>query len=281
MSDTPTQDRRVWIEESEIPGGQLVERVQELIRQPNVQRIIVRNIYDEVMVDIPLPVGVFFGGMMMVFAPGLVGLGGIGVLLSHVKVQVIREADVSEQDSYDHQIAEEDTRDTRAQDRSPEPQFRSSERQIDDRQGRTRIMNPFAQRATDDNNATTRVRIPRRRDESEEGRTRIAPTRRPGDEEQPYRSSRVSSSFADMAEYENDEDEEDDELPLTSAPGYDAVPRPIRIRSSVHQTPDDAADDDGDEDESEEGSPLPEEPRPIRIRPSVRRMEQSESDSEE
>lgn len=93
MTDQPVSDKRVWIEEQEIPGREVLERVKELAQEQYVQRIVIRNIYDEILVDIPLSVGVFFGGMMMVFAPGLVGLGGLGVLLARVKVQVVKVYD--------------------------------------------------------------------------------------------------------------------------------------------------------------------------------------------
>jgi hypothetical protein len=225
MKDTPTRDRHIWVEESEIPGSQLVERVQELIKQPNVQRIIVRNIYDEVMVDIPLPVGVFFGGMMMLFAPGLVGLGGIGVLLSHVKIQVMREMDTPENE---HAIDDEDDRpkgrsfDQQIDDKEGHTHVRASTRQINDSQGRTRVMNPFAPQREDEE-GLTRVRIPQRRREDGQ-RTRVVPPaeqmdREPEQPEQPRLRVRASAS-------QNKHDDEKNDAPRT-----------IRIRPSVRNVP--------------------------------------------
>jgi hypothetical protein len=171
MTDKSIGEKQVWMEESEVPANELVDRIRELARDSNVQRIVVRNIYDEVMVDIPLPVGVFFGGMMMLFAPGLVGLGGIGVLLSHVKVQVIRETE----EIPDRQAEMEPIHSSQAY---PMEDDQDTQQALGDNMGRTRVR--VRPPVTEDQPEKTRVRVARPLDGDSSVRTsvRVSPRRR-------------------------------------------------------------------------------------------------------
>ncbi len=171
MSDKSIGEKQVWMEESEVPANELVDRIRELARDSNVQRIVVRNIYDEVMVDIPLPVGVFFGGMMMLFAPGLVGLGGIGVLLSHVKVQVIRETE----EIPDKPEAMGTIHSSQAY---PMEDDQDTQQALGDNRGRTRVR--VRPPVTEDQPEKTRVRVARPLDGDSSVRTsvRVSPRHR-------------------------------------------------------------------------------------------------------
>ncbi len=82
-----------WIEEIEIAGSQLVERVKELVSEGNVRRLVVRTAEDRVLLEIPLTAGVAVGGVVTIFAPVLAALGALAALIAHVKVQIIRNAD--------------------------------------------------------------------------------------------------------------------------------------------------------------------------------------------
>ena len=69
MSDEPTpettdstSEKRTMSEEIEVAGNQVVERVQELVKEGNVRRLIIRNPDDKVLLEMPLTVGASGGG---------------------------------------------------------------------------------------------------------------------------------------------------------------------------------------------------------------------------
>jgi hypothetical protein len=83
-------EERTWVEEIEIAGSELVERVKKLIAEGNVRRLIIRKPSGEILMEIPLTVGVAVGGAMTIFAPLLVALGAMAALLAKVKVEIVR-----------------------------------------------------------------------------------------------------------------------------------------------------------------------------------------------
>jgi hypothetical protein len=91
MSDKKTKkEERTWVEEIEITGSELVDRVKDLIAEGNVRRLIIRKPNDEILMEIPLTAGVAIGSVMTIFAPVLVALGAMAALLAKVKVQIVR-----------------------------------------------------------------------------------------------------------------------------------------------------------------------------------------------
>jgi hypothetical protein len=84
---------RTWIEEIEVAGGQLVERIKELVAEGNVRRLIIRSPDDKVILEIPLTAGAVVGGMVTIIAPLLAALGALAALIAKVKVQVVRVED--------------------------------------------------------------------------------------------------------------------------------------------------------------------------------------------
>jgi len=92
--ETPEgQTEHTWVEEIELAGSQLVERVKELIAEGNVRRLILRTEDNRVLLEIPLTAGVAVGGVVTFFAPLLAGLGALAALIAHMKVQIIRTED--------------------------------------------------------------------------------------------------------------------------------------------------------------------------------------------
>ncbi len=83
-------DEHTWIEEIQVMGSDLVERVKQLIREGNVRRLIIRNQNDDVILEIPLNTGVAVGGVLTIFAPAFVALGAMASMLVNVKIQVVR-----------------------------------------------------------------------------------------------------------------------------------------------------------------------------------------------
>ena len=82
------------IEEYELDAGELVDRVKDIVHQGNVRRLIVRRSSDDMLLEVPLTGGVAIGGALTVLAPQLAVLGAVAALITKVKVQVVRIADV-------------------------------------------------------------------------------------------------------------------------------------------------------------------------------------------
>lgn len=90
----PTESKinsNTFSEQLEVTGNQLVERVQELIKQGNARRIIIRNSENEVLMDFNLTVGAVAGGVVMLGAWWIAALAVIAGLVARVKIEIIRE----------------------------------------------------------------------------------------------------------------------------------------------------------------------------------------------
>jgi hypothetical protein len=91
LDRTTEQDEHTFTEQIEIAASDLVERPKELIEEGNVRRLTIRNQGDEVLLEVPLTVGVVVGGAVTIVAPVLAALGALAALLTHVKIEVDRE----------------------------------------------------------------------------------------------------------------------------------------------------------------------------------------------
>jgi hypothetical protein len=89
MNDKP-EGERTTVEEIEISGSQVVDRVKELIAEGNVRRLIIRTAKDETLLEIPLTAGVAIGGLVTFFTPLIAALGAMAALLANVKIQIVR-----------------------------------------------------------------------------------------------------------------------------------------------------------------------------------------------
>ena len=91
MDHATEQDEHTFTEQIEIAASDLVDRTKELIDEGNVRRLIIRNEEDEVLMEVPLTAGVVVGGAVTIVAPVLAALGALAALLTHVKIEVVRE----------------------------------------------------------------------------------------------------------------------------------------------------------------------------------------------
>jgi hypothetical protein len=80
-------EERTWWETIKVEGGELLERVKDLIREGNVRRIVIKQ-GDRSVAEFPLTVGV----VGTVAAPMLAAVGAIAALLTNCSIQVLREA---------------------------------------------------------------------------------------------------------------------------------------------------------------------------------------------
>jgi hypothetical protein len=75
-----------FVEEIQVLGRDLVEKVKSLIHEGNVRRIIVRDEHGNTFVEIPVTVA----AVGAVFAPVLAAVGAISALVSKFTVVVVR-----------------------------------------------------------------------------------------------------------------------------------------------------------------------------------------------
>lgn len=79
-----------FIEEIQVLGKDLVERVKTLIHEGNVRRIIIRDQHGHTFMEIPVTVA----AVGAVLAPVLAALGAISALVAKFTVVVVRTDDV-------------------------------------------------------------------------------------------------------------------------------------------------------------------------------------------
>ncbi len=84
-------DGETWQQRIKVTGGDLVDKVESLIREGNVRRIIVRH-QGRTLVEIPVTVGVI-GAVLL---PSLAALGAIAAMVSECTVVVQRQGDVED-----------------------------------------------------------------------------------------------------------------------------------------------------------------------------------------
>lgn len=105
MSDQQNEDQarerleakaKTFTEEIEIAGNQLVERVKELVQEGNVRSVRIKGADDNIFMEIPLTIGVIAGGAVALAAPWLAVLGAFAALAARVKIEVVREIQIGD-----------------------------------------------------------------------------------------------------------------------------------------------------------------------------------------
>jgi uncharacterized membrane protein YvbJ len=77
---------RITREEFTVSGDDLIERIRQLLHEGNVTRVIVKDVNDRVLLEIPATIGV----IGVVVAPWLAALGVIAALVTRCKIVVER-----------------------------------------------------------------------------------------------------------------------------------------------------------------------------------------------
>lgn len=89
---TTDKNKRTFVEEFEIAGNRVVEKVKELIAQGNVRRLLIKTQDGRTLVDTSLTVGVGVGGVLgMIGGFPLAILATIVAVLTKVRIEVVRE----------------------------------------------------------------------------------------------------------------------------------------------------------------------------------------------
>ena len=77
---------RTWWETTKVQGGELLDKVKQLVREGNVRRIVIAQ-GERTVAEFPLTVGV----VGAVFAPVLAAVGALAALLTDCSISVERE----------------------------------------------------------------------------------------------------------------------------------------------------------------------------------------------
>lgn len=84
-----------WTEEIEVAAGQVIDRVQELIREGNVRRLIIKH-DGNVILETPLTIAAIAGVATLYAAPILAALGALAGLVARVQIVIEREGERQE-----------------------------------------------------------------------------------------------------------------------------------------------------------------------------------------
>ena len=101
---------KVRIREFKVKGGQLVDKVREVIEEGNARRIIIKK-EDRVLIEFPLSVGVGGAAAALLLAPMLAAVGAIAALVTdvHVIIEEIDQAQAEDATEEEASSAEEGT----------------------------------------------------------------------------------------------------------------------------------------------------------------------------
>lgn len=79
-------------EEFSVNSDNLVSKVQELINESNVRRILIKNAQGQTMLEIPLTAGLVGGAVGIAFFAPLVAIASVGMLAARFTLVVERRA---------------------------------------------------------------------------------------------------------------------------------------------------------------------------------------------
>lgn len=78
------QKRDVHTEEFRVSGGEVVDKIKELIHEGNIRRIILKNEEGRILIEVPLTLGVVGAALM----PVLAAIGAIAALAARMTIVV-------------------------------------------------------------------------------------------------------------------------------------------------------------------------------------------------
>jgi hypothetical protein len=79
-----------FAEELNVAGNQLLERVQELIKEGNIRRLSIVDSSGRTLIELPLTLGVVGGASLAVFAAPLAAVAAIAALVTRARIVIER-----------------------------------------------------------------------------------------------------------------------------------------------------------------------------------------------
>lgn len=84
------------VEEFEVSGKELVERIRGLFEESNASRVTIRSHKGEELMTVPVSFGLVAGGLIAFTAPVLAAVGALAALVTRVKLEVVRTVEEPE-----------------------------------------------------------------------------------------------------------------------------------------------------------------------------------------
>ncbi|MGB8813473.1 MAG: DUF4342 domain-containing protein [Paracoccaceae bacterium] len=88
----PKSDKRTIIDVIEVTGGQLIDKIKEIIKSGNVRTLRLRA-GDDFSLEMPVTVGAIAGGVVVLAAPWLAIIGVIAAMITDIRIEVERDAE--------------------------------------------------------------------------------------------------------------------------------------------------------------------------------------------
>ena len=85
-----------WNEELETFGNEAFNRVQELVEEGKVRRLVIRKADEAVLLDVPLLPAVIVGGLMMFWMPFLAVMSVVAAFVAKLKVNIVHTEAIEE-----------------------------------------------------------------------------------------------------------------------------------------------------------------------------------------
>ena len=89
---TVESESKSRVEEFSVSGDTLLNKIQELVQQGNIRKIVVKTQDSKTLFELPLTVGILGGTIGSIFFPFAAILAGVGVLAA--KLTIVVEKDI-------------------------------------------------------------------------------------------------------------------------------------------------------------------------------------------
>jgi hypothetical protein len=93
QNNQSNQQPRSFYEEVNVAGNQLVDRLNKLVSEGNIRRLIIKDSTGRTLIEVPLTLGVVAGTGAVFFAPFLAALGALAALIAQVHIIIERYED--------------------------------------------------------------------------------------------------------------------------------------------------------------------------------------------
>jgi hypothetical protein len=79
-----TEEKKTRKEEFKVTGGEIIDKIKELIHEGNIRRITIKNETGETLIEIPLTLGLVGAA----FVPVLAAIGALAALVAKMTIVV-------------------------------------------------------------------------------------------------------------------------------------------------------------------------------------------------
>lgn len=92
--EDPKTEKRTIIDVIEVTGGQLIDKIKEIIKEGNVRTLRIRA-GEDFSVEMPVTIGAIAGGVVVLTAPWLAIVGVVAAMVTKIQIEVERDVDAS------------------------------------------------------------------------------------------------------------------------------------------------------------------------------------------